>query len=104
MYSKSPHLPRFQQSAEATPLLSLWIGEGAAKPPIPHPPLAGSLKIYAKTTVDCSPDSSMGFGIYIKQVKISCFQDAFSEFFFGGGEVLICKEACRTGHICTARF
>jgi hypothetical protein len=40
--------------------VSVWRGAGAALalPPPTHP-VAGSVDIYAKTTVDCSPDSSM---------------------------------------------
>jgi hypothetical protein len=39
---------------------------GAATPP---PPLAGPVPIYAKTTVDCSPDSYMAIRYVCKQFK-----------------------------------
>jgi hypothetical protein len=42
----------------ASECVCVWREAGAAKPPpLPHT-LAGSLTIYAKTTVDCYPDSS----------------------------------------------
>ncbi len=36
-------------------------GGGGGGLPYPLPPLGRSVKIYAKTTVDCSPDSSVPY-------------------------------------------
>jgi hypothetical protein len=40
----------------------------------PHPTLAGSATIYAKTTVHCSPDSSMPTGIDIFPTQKESFE------------------------------